>query len=570
MNERTRIVVLLTVALLVYGNTLLNGFTYDDEAYVLRNQVVKTFNVHGLFQPTRSNNVLRPVTFGSFAVDWMIAGARPFWYHLVNVLLNAAVSLLVFLILRVLLEGLPRGETVAFVSALVFAVHPIHTEAVASIVGRSELLAGGFLLLAWLLHLQDRKIMALACLVLALMAKESAAVFLALVLAGDYARGKLKPVARYVQIAGTTAVYIGAFWWLKGGHFGEKSVSFLDNPLASLPVGLRIPNALCIAWKYLALHLYPATLSCDYSYNAIRLYSSWRYFLPATVGVILVLILWGWTIWTGRKAWALAGAVYFGGFAATANILIPTGTIMGERLAYLPSVGFCILVALAWMQLENRRPEFARAVLIILLIALSARTVIRNRDWRDNMSLFSSAVRAVPASAKMRCDLGEEYVKRGQLEAATRELQAALRIYPDYPDALETYGIAESDLGHDKNAQRLMEEALAKSEGSALDRDFMATNLAALLLKMGRDEEALKLLNQVIQDWDGLASAWSNRSAIRAKRGELEAARVDAETALRLDPSNSLARSVLGELNKPGFVPVEPQLKDGAVRLGQP
>lgn len=570
MNERFRIACLLALAMLVYGNTLLNGFTYDDEAYVLRNQAVRTFNVHGLFQPTRSNNVLRPVTFGSFAVDWMVAGARPFWYHLTNLLLNAAVSLLVFVVLRLLLEGILRAETIAFASALLFAVHPIHTEAVASIVGRSELLAAGFLLLAWLLHLKDRAIAALACLVLALMSKESAAVFLALVLAGDYTRGKLKPVARYVQIAGATALYLGVFWWAKGGRFGETSVSFLDNPLASLPAGLRVLNALRIAWKYLALQAYPGTLSCDYSYNAIRLYSGWRYFLPALVAAILVLLLWGWTMWTGRKAWALAGAIYFGSFAATANILIPTGTIMGERLVYLPSIGFCILVALVWVQLENRRPEFARVLFVTALIALSARTVIRNRDWRDNMSLFSSAVRAVPGSAKMRCDLGEEYVKRGHFEAATRELQAALSIYPDYPDALETYGIVEANLGHDENAQKLMEEAVSKSAGSPLDRDFMATNLAALLIKMGKDEDALKLLNQVIQDWDGLASAWSNRAAIHAKRGEFAAARVDAETALRLDPSNALARNVLSEPNKPGAKPLESQLKDSTARPGEP
>jgi len=178
MNERWHVALLLAVTMLVYGNTLLNSFTLDDGVYILSNSAVTGPSVRGLFEPDKTNHIFRPVTFATLALNWAVGGAQPFGYHLVNLLLHAAVILLLYLVLRTLLEPLPRAATVALAAAWLFAVHPIHTEAVASIVGRSELLAAGFLLVAWLLHLHDRPILALASLVLALLSKESAVTFL--------------------------------------------------------------------------------------------------------------------------------------------------------------------------------------------------------------------------------------------------------------------------------------------------------------------------------------------------------------------------------------------------------
>jgi len=146
-----------------------------------------------------------------------------------------AVTWLLYLLLLAILETSPHGQTVAFVAALLFAVHPIHTEAVASVVGRAELLAAGFLLAAWILHLRDREIAALICFLLALLSKESAAAFLALVLLGDFARGEWKPHLRYARIAGVTLLYLGLLWKVQGGHIGQLGISMLDNPLVVVP-----------------------------------------------------------------------------------------------------------------------------------------------------------------------------------------------------------------------------------------------------------------------------------------------------------------------------------------------
>ena len=271
MSEKTRMAILLAVAALVYGNTLWNQFVFDDEAYIIRNKPVTNPCIQGFFTPVKATGVFRPLGFASFAVEWKITGGKPTLFHADNLLLHVVVTLLFYLVLQKLLESVPHGTKIAFAAALLFAVHPIHTEAVAWITGRSELFAAAFVLAAWLLHLEDWPLFSLLCFALALLSKESAVELLPLALLGDYLRGKFKPAIRYVAVSGVCLSYLLLVWFQKGGHLGIVGVNFADNPIYTLPAMWRILNALRIAWKYVALQVYPATLSCDYSYNQILL-----------------------------------------------------------------------------------------------------------------------------------------------------------------------------------------------------------------------------------------------------------------------------------------------------------
>jgi Tfp pilus assembly protein PilF len=550
MTERVRIGLLLGIALLVYANGLVNGFTYDDEGYILRSHAVQSGSLGEMFQPTKGNNIFRPLTFATFALNWAVGGAQPFGYHLVNLLLHAAVTLLLYLVLRVLLVQLKNGELVAFAAAVLFAVHPIHTEAVTSIVGRSELLAAGFLFAGWLLHLQDRTIAALLCFAMALLSKESAVVFLPLVLAGDYALGKFKSPVRYGAMGALTAAYIGLLWKVQGGHFAKATYTLVDNPLASLPPLWRVLNALRIAWKYVGLQIYPGTLSYDYSYNAVHMSTDCLHTLPAVLLALAVLVLWAWTVWTKRAPWVLAGAIYLGGFAVTANLLVLTGTVMGERLAYLPSAGFCLLIAAIWGQLEGKWREVARVLAICVIGALCVRTVLRNQDWHDNLALYSKDIHAVPDSVRAHLNLGDEYLKRRQVEAAQREYQTGLLIDPDSGSALERFGLTESLMGQDRAASADLAKALALAQKDDPNYDLMAWYLATVLTKTGNEDEALKVLNREIDEQRGSTRVWASRAAIRYHRGELESARLDAEAALRLDPGNADAQGLLNQLSQ--------------------
>jgi Tfp pilus assembly protein PilF len=417
-------------------------------------------------------------------------------------------------------------------------------------VGRPELLAAGFLLAAWILHLGDWEIPALICFALALLSKESAAAFLPLVVVGDYARGKWKPPLRYAWIGGLTAIYLGLLWKVQGGRFGQPGIALLDNPLASLPTGWRILNALRVAWKYVALQLYPATLSCDYSFNQIPMYKDWRHTLPAAMAAAAFVGAWLWTVRKRKTEWVLGGAIYLGAFATTANILIPTGTILGERLAYLPSAGLCLLLAAVWTRLfagapQRRGQTLALALLVIAVGALGVRTMVRNLDWRSNITLFAAAVRAAPNSAKAHLNLASAYRNEKQLDLARGEFEAVLRIYPKYPDALAGYGLVDFQLGDYQDAERMMKQALDTSSRNDTNYDFMAVNLAGLWMQTGDNFDAIDLLNRVIAASPGYARAWANRAVIRYRIGQPDKARADAEAALRLDRGNPQALGLM-------------------------
>jgi len=551
-KERLCAAILLIVAALVYSNTFRNAFTWDDlQLYVVKNPQVTDPSLRAIFSAHKATNVFRPLTFASFALDWKAGGGQPLVFHVVNLALHAGVSWLLYLLLQAALAVSPRAKTAAFAAALLFAVHPIHVEAVASIAGRAELFAAGFLLAAWLLHLKDRFVPSLICFALALMSKESAVVFLPLAMLGDYARGHWKRSARYLAIGGVTLLYLGVLWRVQGGRFGEAHIPLINNPLAALPVGWRVLNAIRIAWKYVGLQLFPATLSCDYSFDAIPVYLDWRHTVPAAAAAVAAVGAW---LWAGAKRQfgiALAGGIYLAGFAVTANVLMPIGTVMGERLAYFPSAGLCLLAALAWLRLERANRKIAAGVLAALVVTLGARSLVRNGDWKDNLTLDSAAVRAVPRSAKAHAALAEAHAASGRLEEAQREIEAALSIYPDYLEAMAAGGLLESWRGNYQAAGAMMERAFSMVRRDDPHYDEILVNLAGIYMQANRMDEALALLDREVAEAPQYGRAWANRAVVHYRRGETAAARADAETALRLDPGNQQARNLQRLLGSP-------------------
>jgi len=490
-SERLRLPAALLLAgacLLSYANGLTGAFCYDDKAVVRDNPRIRAPGRVGEIFTTQyfggrkgTGTSYRPVLLLSYAVQWWVHGGRVVPFHVVNVLFHVLATLL----LARLLLRIGLAPPVSIGAALLFAVHPIHVEAVTSIVGRGETQAAalvlGFLLAA-LRALDGRGrrapalAFALALYALANLTKESASVapallFLLLSFEADGAMGaRLRAALRrgLPVYAGSAAVLFGVFRAraaVLGGPIRSAATGIfeVENPLAPLPPLVRAANACALFFRSLGRMVLPLRLSSDESAWSIRplgprdlLFWAAPVLLAALAGLSLARL-------RGRSPAALGFLWMCLASLPTANLLFPTGTIFGERLAYLPSAGFC-LIAAAWIAggaREAARLSPARAFgLTAAVLLLAARTVLRNPVWAGDEALFTDMVRVSPGSAKAHYDFAYMSLDNGRPRRALEHYGRAVAIYPGYWDAWAGKGRAERALGDLAASEKSYAESL--------------------------------------------------------------------------------------------------------------
>ena len=439
--------VLALVCLAAYWNSFRAGFLLDNQAIVLndpRLRAVEWHSVREIFTrhywwPSLESHLFRPLTTLSYWFNYSVLGnaANPFGYHAVNLLLHWLNATLVFALVREV-SGRPWA---ALAAAALFAVHPLTVESVTNIVGRADLFAGLSVLAGvWLyrrfLGAGRGRVMWLtglgaACLA-GVFSKESAVVLPAVMLLHDLAfpigqKGELRASVRswmarvwpaYLAVLPGLAALLAARWVLFRDSllFGQFAS---DNPIVVAPLWTAVMTGVKVAGYCLALVIWPAKLSCDYSYNAVTLFG-WTLSEgqdPHAWAALAVLI--GLAV-AASVAWRRARAVwFFMGFAAaaylpTSNLLMAIGTIMAERLMSLPLAAAIPAAALAiaaigeWAAAKapargRRGANAALAVAALAIVAaFAARTMQRNEDWASAERLWSSSARAAPASIKIQ------------------------------------------------------------------------------------------------------------------------------------------------------------------------
>ena len=438
-------------ALLAYTNNLDNGFTYDDRFIIEQNPLVQNLDWWGLLTSSYWGDIVsaglyRPLTLLSFGVNRAL-GASALGFHLVNNLLHAGASVLVLVATR----SLGARRFVALAAGLLFALHPIQTEAVDSIVGRAEILAFVFALGAFVVFVRGNNPITVGGLFfLALCSKESAAFaapLFALYWLFFERRNLVSIVGAVVAYAALRVAILGSF-----GIEGRE-IGFLDNPLAGAPLVARISGALILLAEYAKRIVWPVTLSADYSYNQIPLVSDVRVF----AGLALAACL-------GLLAWKKRGLV---GFAALAlllpitgflHIFFPLGTLFAERLMYLPLFGAVLLVACGLAALP-RGPW----LLGVLLVLNAVRVVSRNPDWRDNETLFRRTVQTSPQSARSHFLLGAELLELERFAEAAASFETGLSIAPQHLGARMSLGQALFGAEDAAGALAAFEDALRRA-----------------------------------------------------------------------------------------------------------
>ena len=471
---------------LVYAHSLVNDFTFDDHAIVKDNPVVHSLDVRRIFSepywPNRpAAGLYRPVTTLSFALQHALHGVAPFGYHLVNVGLHAANAYLVF---RLAAHLLPIPFGVA--TALVFALHPVQTEAVNGIVGRAELLSAFWVFAAVLLYIRSGVgrggrpnrfyYFSLGVAFLGMLSKENAACVVGLLVVYDFAweyKGRWPGgwgawfktgLPRYVPFV----ALVGLMLFLRGQVVGSLFLPALpaafDNPIPHLE-GLARWLMICAAiGVYLRLMIFPLRLSPDYSHGEIPEVHS--VFDPLVLGPLLgVTVLTGLAVfWMVRRRF-LAGAfgllVFAVAFAPVSNVVVTIGTILGERLLYLPMAGFALFACAGASQWSVKYRGLAWVVLVVILALYSVRTGVRNAEWRDDLTLFLAAAHDGNQSAKVYYNLGVAYRKQGDFDKAIAAFEDLAERLPDDPDSWGYLGFVYRERGDMDAAIEAYERALA-------------------------------------------------------------------------------------------------------------
>lgn len=504
-------------AFLVNAGALRNGFALDDLPLVRDNSAIASLSgALRLFVrpywdvPGESYGLYRPLTTLSFSVNRAVAGAAPLGFHVGNLLLHAAASALAWFALR--RAGTRYGTALA--GALLFAVHPVHVEAVANVAGRSEILAGAFALAAWLAHRRwvdgvgrpgRWAAAAGGAYLAAVLSKEGAVLAPLLFLADDAMRARETErrgpgwAARALPYAAALVALVVLRGAALGWHQGAASALPLDNPTLGAGVLARILTALWVQARYLALVLWPGTLVSDYGLDAVPLVTRWadpRAIVgAAAVALVAAGALWG---WRRSRPVALASLVWIVFLLPSSNLLFPAGTLMAERLLYLPILGPCLLAGhlVAGVAAIPGRP-FARrarlaavtAVVGTAVVALSLRTIERVPAWKDNATLAVTDVRTEPRSAKLQAGAAIALAAAGRRREAEEHLRRAIEIYPDYAQCHYNLGVLLVDRGALAEGETHLRRALALAPDNPRPREA----LVRLLRREGRSGEAATL-----------------------------------------------------------------------------
>ncbi|HKB08511.1 MAG TPA: tetratricopeptide repeat protein [Candidatus Polarisedimenticolia bacterium] len=561
MRPKRAVLLLAAVCLLANSGALRPGFIHDDHRIIEQNDLTADLqHLPQIFSSgywstadERVTNLYRPLTILSFALDRALHGLRPLGFRLVNLLLHVLTTVLVYSLAgRVLAEA---GRRAALGAALLFAVHPVHAEVLGEIVGRSELLAAAFGLASVLAFLRARAAeehgsaprplyaLSLASFALAFLAKENAAVVPGLIVLADLLVVRRRPAwAYHLTAAAALALVLALRLTALGGLNPSGPVHFVDNPIATLSFVDGRLTALLVLARYASLLVWPRHLAIDYSYAAIPAATG-----PLDPGVVAGgLLLAGWGLGVAlswRRAPAVAFALAWIGvaLAPVANLLFPIGTIMAERLLYFPSVGFCLLAALA-LERATASPAFGRArpsigtvVMALVVLALAARSVVRLRDWRDDYTIFKAALRVEPDSVRSLFNYASACEERGDDSPAIESYDKAIRLWPGYADA--HYNLA-GVLSRQKRTQESVDhyrEALRLRPG---DVRYMV-NLAHGLIGIDRAAEARDLLRRAITIDPKSDRAFTTLGMAELALGDPPAALTAYREAVRLQPENA-------------------------------
>lgn len=408
-------------ALLLYINTLNHGYVLDDDTVMAKNTIVtKGIKAIPEIMTTayrkgawdRQESLYRPLSLILFAIEWQVAPNQPIVGHLINIVLYALCIYLLFMLLQ---QWLPKKHPLVILSVtLLFTAHPLHTEVVANIKSRDEILGLLFAVLALQsLHKYaatskvTNLLLGSICFLLAILSKESAITLFAIVPLSVYFFQTIDVKKLSILMTALLASVLIYFVLRKialGSLVNFNKIDVLNNALAATenPAD-RIATAIMLLGYYLLLFIFPHPLSFDYSLNTFPIISFSDYRFLLTMAVLTGMTFYIFKNFKKRDP-AVFGLLFFSiTLSIVSNVFLLIEATLAERFLFLPSLGLCLTVVLLIEKGFSintatdtsfsdifRASKLPVAIISLIVLLFSVKTIIRNRDWKNNLTLFSA------------------------------------------------------------------------------------------------------------------------------------------------------------------------------------
>lgn len=473
---RRELLVVFFAAVLLYLPTVRYGYVQDDRAIIVSNPAAHSIGAAlGAFDdpywPRESGaGLYRPVTILSLAIDWTVSGGRAGWLHLMNALWHGLVTVL---LVAVLARWLPLLAAAG--AGLVFAWHPVHVEAVASIVGRAELLAAAGILGAVLAARQGKWAIAVLLAALAMFSKEHG-VIAGVVILLDWWLSKMGgqgarkyPSVLWLGLFAVTLGYIAA-WAMVGvaGASAPAAVFYGRDTWARLAIAL--PAVLQAVW----LLVFPVSLSSDYSPQVIPAYESVSF--AAVLGFLIVLAVPALVIGCRRRAPAIsfAAALAALSFLPTSNLLFAGGIVLAERNLYLAVALPAALLGSAIARFVQPRathhaPRTMTAALgTSVAVACAFLSFVRLPAWRDNRAQLLALLAEHPESYLGHASAAAVLAGAGDTAGARQQYNIADSLFADDPYVAAAHAIFLLNIGDTSAARPLVARVSTRTETPAI------------------------------------------------------------------------------------------------------
>ncbi|MBN3038084.1 MAG: tetratricopeptide repeat protein [Candidatus Omnitrophica bacterium] len=535
-------VLICALGLLAYANSLKGEFVWDDTNLIEKNVYVKDFkHIPKLFTKDISSSAkqgsgfFRPLQMFTYMLDFKLWRLNPIGYHLINVLLHILSALCVFWFIMMLYDD----HILSILTGLLFLLHPLHTEAVSYISGRSDPLALLFMLLAFIYYIKYLKIknilsllLMLIAYILALLSREITLILPLLLLIYHYIfKEKLKS-GPFFSILGIAFVYIIIRATLLRSILAQAAETTFFQ---------RLPGFFVAITTYIRLLFLPFGLHMEYGNQTF----SWA--APKAIFGLFIFVLSLVYILRDRERrdiYKFSLLWFFVALLPVSN-LYPLNAYMAEHWLYIPSIGFCLLLARPLTTLYDKKRNFVIISSILILVCYTFITVNQNDYWREPISFYQRTLCYAPDSARVYSELGLAYDDIGKPDKAIPAYKKAIEIDPGYERPHTYLGLAYRESGREKESLAAFKKAIELDPRRA----DVHINLGNLYVSLKQYKAAIGEYQKAIELNPDIAESHYDSGVAYEAMGEYQKASEYYREAIELDHTYMKAYFNLGNVN---------------------